>query len=394
MLYKSHLILGLLTGGTVSGCMHRGASSRSTEASKMKAFKVHKSCDIDAFLCQNELDFSFPQDIFSLQLPPPAIKQNQGQRQERQASLPERGAEDDYYYDPIGAVLNDMINFSMEMTSPVVIFSSSVPESSSADTQSDAMDKIMDDMLSSFFDLSVSSSNPTFIIERVNNHGRRLLQEENDPVRERLARRLSSVQYPHHHGRAHHMHSAIFNKNLDTCLWKRLQDRTLVSNDCSMALKDYATQSNASKGEYMLDPASLVVVITTFLIFTTTTLLLFNILLNSNIGATSPRSTMGKICASLPLLALVILLSYLSVTDPSFVVMVGTPVIVALGCYSCIVGDPEDEEKCDKCNVSTDSICNLCGACINCCECLAAPLVPSRDELNGDEVYVAVPAVI
>merc|ERR1712151_11095 len=378
------------------------------------------------FLCQNELDFTIPQDIFTSLTPKQQQEQQeQRQREERQVlptnsivgSDKKKQSDEYYYYDPIGDMLNDMINFSMVMTSPSIMFSSSPVMTTKISTSPlknfDAMDKIMDDMLFNFFDamsLQSSSKNnnnydPIVIVERINNHGRRLLQEDNtmnnDPARERLARRLTSIQYPNNNAHSssmhqhHHIMNTIFNKNVDKCLQKRLHDRTLVSSDCGKSLNTYyATTAAAAQEEeyYVLDPATLVVVLITFFIFTTTTLLLFKILLTSSNSrrsastthheTTVASTTMGTFCASLPLLALTIMLSYLSVTNPTFVIMVGAPVTLSLGFYSCCC-EPEDE---DASTVAHNGLSETVDGCV--------PLLVRRDDLKGDEVYVAIPAVI
>merc|ERR1712232_1005648 len=93
------------------------------------------------------------------------------------------------------------ITFSMEMT-PVVLTPIGVTMTTSLATSSkdDVTDKIMDDMISSFFDsLSVSNSpfDTNVYFEKIVNHGRSLLQQEHqDPNRERLARRLTSIHSP------------------------------------------------------------------------------------------------------------------------------------------------------------------------------------------------------
>jgi len=425
MLFKKTLLLMFATNA--SGCIHskeQRSTISDTTKMNMSVLQVQETCDVDAFLCQNELDFTIPQDIFT-SLTPKQHQEEQQQRLQRQdrqvlptitfASSSSSAGDDKksseyYYHDPIGDMLNDMINFSVEMTSPVIMFSSTSPAittSSSSLNDFDVMDKIMDDMLYSLFDtLSLSSDNsnnnnptPTLIIERINSHGRRLLQEDvnaannNDPARERLARRLTSVEYPNNNVRSsnsmfqHHMNT-IFNKNVDKCLQKRLHDRTLMSAECGKSLNAYHTSTAAQEEEYyVLDPATLVVVLITFFIFTTTTLLLFKILLTSSTNSSASThhettSTMGKFCASLPLLALTIMLSYLSVTNPTFVIMVGAPVILSLGLYSCCAAEEPEEDDTAADNGLSETV----DGCV--------PLLVRRDDLKGDEVYVAIPAVI
>jgi len=459
------IVFNMIINGT-SGCIHKDKRNQMLR----NVVNVQQSCDMDAFLCQNELDFMFPQDLFAT--PIVVMEDN---------NVPTVfGGGEEKGYDPVGEILNEMINFSIDMT-PVMMFSySSMPEtppdlvgfqqqpeaqtSSSALSDDDVMDKIMEDMLSSFFESiatppsAAEMSSADIFLERINNHGRRLLQEEanheKNPVRERLARRLTSVQYPHHpSGMSSRMESTssmpIFDTRVDQCLFKRVRDRTLLTNDCGKALQGYQ-QSNMAPSppeEYSLDLGSFVVVLTTLFIFTTTTLLLLKILLGSSTSSagpfiSSPRnlkrsilnavyanpsikqqveehlgeeigsrprsitrhfsSPMGRFCASLPLLALTIMLCYLSITDPIFVILVGAPVVFALGCYSCCAGEPEDEEEstsdveedCEKCHVTTTSLCGHCTGCVNCCECVTAPLVVRQISHKGDAVFVAVPAVI
>lgn len=99
-------------------------------------------------------------------------------------------------------------------------------------------------------------------------------------------------------------------------------------------------------------------------------------------------SIMGKFCASLPLVVLTIMLSYLSVTNPTFVIMVGAPVIAALGFYSCCCATEEaDDNEDDTVTMNNDNgLSETVDGCV--------PLLVCMDDLKGDEVYVAIPAVI
>lgn len=397
---------------------------------------VQQSCDIDAFICQNELDFIIPQEIVST---PFVMKQ----QQQPVARLTTKTSNEEVYSnDPIGEILNDMINFSMGL--PITMISSSgflpveQPQTTASTSLSEleVMDKIMDDMLSSFFDAASSKDrNPTIFIERINNHGRRLLQEETNPVREHIARRLTSIQHPPRHLSPPIGPSMVlFDSKVDQCLFKRLRDHTLLSNNCGKELQDFhrsnlISPSSSSEEYYLLDPASFVVVLTTLFIFTTTTLLLFKILLNSS--ASSPRrlkrsilhavysnhaikqqveqhlgeeigtglryhhhrrfsTPIGRCCAALPLMALTILLCYLSVTDPTVVILVGAPVVFALGCFTCCFAEPEADEQQQNESVTAYST--------DVDDGLPPPLLAPQGAatLKGEDyaVFVAVPAVI
>merc|ERR1712232_1385185 len=102
-------------------------------------------------------------------------------------------------------------------------------------------------------------------------------------------------------------------------------------------------------------------------------------------------SIMGKFCASSPIVALTIMLSYLSVANPAFVIMVGAPVIAALGFYSCCCAaeEADDNEDDTDATVTMDNDNSLSETVDGC-----VPLLVCRDDLKGDEVYVAIPAVI
>merc|ERR1712176_850078 len=57
---------------------------------------------------------------------------------------------------------------------------------------------------------------------------------------------------------------------------------------------------------------------------------------------------LGRFCASLPLMALTILLCYLSVTDPTVVILVGAPVVFALGCFTCCFAEDDQREEAEE----------------------------------------------
>lgn len=425
------VVFNIIIHGVNGACVHREKRNRMMRSIS----NIQRTCDIDAFICQNELDFIIPQDeIFvsssamNLMPPPPAVVMGHQPMKEQKTS---RRSIVQHVDDPIGEILNDMINFSMEMTTPrnaVVpsfVMEQHQPEMTMITSEFDAMDKIMDDMLSSFFEAtSVRNSNPTIFIERINNHGRRLLQEENDPSRERIARRLSSMQYPptHHAMMSSPASVTLFDRKVDQCLFRRWKDRTLLSNDCAKALQDFNPNPTQQEEYYLSEPSSFVVVLTTLFIFSITTLLLFKILLKSSsssalsrhnlkrsilhavytnpnikqqveeqlgedIGVRSMRrpnhrfsTPLGRFCASLPLMALTILLCYLSVTDPTIVILVGAPVVFALGCFTCCFSDTDEPAPEDQDTVLDDDDVEL------------PPPVPAP--LHGDAVFVAVPAVI
>merc|ERR1711982_36086 len=95
---------------------------------------------------------------------------------------------------------------------------------------------------------------------------------------------------------------------------------------------------------------------------------------------------LGRFCASLPLMALTILLCYLSVTDPTIVILVGAPVVFALGCFTCCFSDTDDDHHHEV--VAEDQAYLLDGD-----DDVELP-PPVRAPLDGDAVFVAVPAVI
>lgn len=337
--------------------------------------------------------------------------------------------------DPLDQMLNEIINFSMEMTPPPP------PTKNIVGNDVVIMEKIMDDMINSFFQNPVISSSPettSFYIEQIGNHGRSLLAKEDNenPTRARLARRLTSIQ-PHLHHAQHHSRTnrpatkSIFSDNVDMCLYNRAFDETLVSEECGQSLKEIQEDmlTKTYSFDIYYDPVSFVT-FSTFFIFTMTTLFLLKILLlrsnahrrrhlkrsilravfrqphirekveeelGEEIGHLSHSlgrrpSFLDRLCFSLPLCSLTILLCYVSLTSPAVVILVGAPVVILLGLYNLckfILGDDGQEETCDKCDVETDSLCGDCHQCVNCCEHTG-----TKGGKSEEAVYVAVPAVI
>lgn len=114
-------------------------------------------------------------------------------------------------------------------------------------------------------------------------------------------------------------------------------------------------------------------------------------ILNTHAHRHETTSIMGKFCASLPLVALTIMLSYLSVTNPTCAIMVGAPVIAAFKFFSCCCAaeEADDNEDDTDATVTMDKDNGLSETVDDC-----VPVLVCRDDLKGDEVHVAIPAVI
>lgn len=403
--------------------------------SQQKIQKARRTCDLDAFLCNNELSFAevtFP-ELVSVRLQAPNTHTSPRQVSERDLFLMEPQSSG---IDSLDHMLSEIINFSMEMTPP-----NSIMTVKTGPSDVEIMEKIMDDMINSFLQNPVISSSPettNLYIEQIGNHGRSLLakEENKNPTRARLARRLTSIQpytqHDLHHSMARHpVSQTIFKDNVDMCLYNRVFDETLISKECSRSLKDIIEESMTGSYSYDIsyDPLSIVTFSSLFFFSMTTLFLLTNFFVRSNahrgrhlkrsilravfqkphirekieeelgegIGHLSHSigrrpSFLDRFCFSLPLCSLTILLCYVSLTSPAVVTLVGAPVVILLGLYNlckCILGDDGHEETCDKCDVETENICEDCHACFNCCEHV------ENDVGKSDEaVYVAVPAVI
>jgi len=383
-------------------------SSACNRGNSHQVGRIQESCDLDAFLCRNELLFNF---------------------QEEPLIIPMRNVAVERVFQPmrIDQILDDMIDFTLNFPPPpkeVSINRPSIIIQSSV--SGNMMDKVMDDMLGAFFE-TTQVHHPEIdainLAKGVAAHGNYILQQPFvDEGRRRLAHRLIDAQPSEFNSNVHFL-PTIFGKDVDSCLGKRFHSKTLLSDQCAASLstltknaptKTAQTRNALEKTE--LKEIELSEDFFTFsLIFILIGLNFFLIIFlvrkyqlkrlrrsilnavysNPSIkaqvaseidqdmddsppimfGVSDENTCLGDFCYSLPLFALSIILCYTSFVSPEIVIAVGFPSMTIFTVYyvskTLCCGTYEQETEQDSLDISS-----------------------STAHYEDEAVYVAVPAVI
>lgn len=405
----------------------------------LNAGTVQAVCDVDAFLCRNELLFKSQEEpLFMMGFGPPVVE-----RKEAQVN-PIRRVENNDVPMPIGQILDDIIDFTLNFPPPpshgmfvsnpqqgmFVSLEIQPPRTQIMNFDTFVMDRVMDDMLSSFFETAQDfrpEMQVSNLAHAVAMHGEQMLQQSpDDENRRRLARRLTSVNPPTFNSNAPSF-PTIFDKGVDSCLSRRLHAQTLISDQCAASLKSLSTMNvhaqmaHASPGVF-----EDLLVFNVHLIIVASCIFLFVSLLRKaqlrrsiinaiysnpairaqveseieqDMGTNPPflcasssenHSCLDDFCYSLPLLALTAILCLTSLMNPEIVMLVGLPVMAVVSFYlvlktlfcGCDFDDEVDEE-----NSFDYRICESNDDCRK---------ISTDDEIpkEAEGVYVAVPAVI
>jgi hypothetical protein len=338
-------------------------SSACSKGNVHQVGRIQESCDLDAFLCRNELLFNFQEEPLIIPFRSVAV--------ERVHFQPMR----------VDQILEDMIDFTLNFPAPPkeVLMNRQPSIIIQSSMSGNMMDKVMDDMLGAFFETTrvhhpeIDAIN---LAKGVAAHGDFILQQPFvDEGRRRLAHRLIDVQPSELNSNVHFL-PTIFGKDVDSCLGKRFHSKTLLSEPCAASLSTLKTNAvtNSALRHTELKEIELSEDVSTFglifiLIGLNFFLLIFLVkkyqlkrlrrsILNAvysspsikaqvaseigqemgdsppmMLGASNEKTCLGDFCYSLPLFALSIILCYTSFVSPEIVIAVGFPSMAIFTVY-------------------------------------------------------------